>query len=94
MKIEQTTFWKGLLKFQKAFLIIFGLAVVLVLAVECLGRPVKFNFKGYEELLVIMVFWLYMFGCAYGSGEESHIAADILSVMMKDGIAKSIISLI
>jgi TRAP-type C4-dicarboxylate transport system permease small subunit len=94
MKIEQTAFWRGLVKFQKVFLIVFGLAVVIVLAVECLGRPVKFNFKGYEELLVIVVFWLYMFGCAYGSSEESHISADILDATMKDGVVKSVISLV
>jgi TRAP-type C4-dicarboxylate transport system permease small subunit len=94
MKIEQTGFWKFLLKIQKALLIVFGLVVVAILAIECLGRPVGINFKGYEEILVIVVFWLYMFGCAYGSGEESQISADIISVMMKRGTPKAILSLI
>lgn len=94
MKIEQSAFWKILDKIQKMLLIVFGSVVTLILAVECLGRPVGFNFSGYEELLVIVVFWLYMLGCAYGTREESQITADILRVMMKDGIVKEILGLI
>lgn len=90
-KREETLFWIILVKLMRFMLILLGIIVSGIVAVSCLGRFVGFNFSGFEELLVIAVFWLYMFGCAYGSYEDSQIKADILEVMMHDGLAKDII---
>ncbi len=90
-KREDTLFWKILVKFMRFMLIILGIIVTGIVAVSCLGRFVGFNFSGFEELLVIFVFWLYMFGCAYGSYEDTQIKADILEVMMHEGLSKDIV---
>lgn len=90
-KREELMFWKVLAAIQQYILIVLGIIVAGIVAVECIGRFVGFNFAGYEELLVIAVFWLYMFGCAHGSYESSHIRADILETMMKESLARDII---
>lgn len=94
MKIEETKFWKGLLACQKIIIGVTLIGSLAILAIETLGRPIGFNFSGYEELLIIAIFWLYMFGCGHGSAEESQITADILGVMMKKGLPKNIVMLI
>ena len=93
-KREDNIIWKGLLLFQKALLIFCGVAVTLITFGAAATRFVNIAFAGFEELLVIAAFWLYMIGSAYGSYEKSQITADILAVMMKDSLKKSIISLI
>lgn len=90
-KLEKTIFWRVLAKIQEYILIILGVIVAGIVAIETIGRFVGFNFSGYEELLVISVFWLYMFGCAYGSYENSQIRADILETLMKEGTAKDVL---
>ena len=72
-------------------ILIFGTAAILW--VEVTGRIISHNWTGYEEILTMTVFWLYMFGCAYCSREDTHIKADIISVPMKECLAKRIIEL-
>jgi TRAP-type C4-dicarboxylate transport system permease small subunit len=91
MKIEKTAFWKWLLVAQKILIMVTIFAAMAILVAETIGRPLGFNFKGYEEVLVLVIFWCYMIGCGYGSGEESQITADILGVIMKRGLPKNIV---
>ena len=99
-KREDNIAWKGLIIIQKAMLIFFGVAITLITFGAAATRfatrffDVNIAFAGFEELLVIAAFWLYMIGSANGSYEKSQITADILSVMMKDSLRKSIIQLI
>lgn len=60
--------------------IIFG----SVVARQCFGR----DLYGNEDFILIAAFWLYMIGGAYGSYENSHIKADIVSEVLKDGKLK------
>ena len=73
-------------------ILIFGVACILW--VEVTGRLINHNWTGYEEILTMSVFWLYMFGCAYCSREDTHIKADIISVLMKECTAKNIIEFV
>jgi TRAP-type C4-dicarboxylate transport system permease small subunit len=66
---------------------------VLIVAGACILRLFNINFSGFEELLVMVAFWLYMLGCAHGSFEKSQITADILAVMMRAGRFKDILTL-
>ncbi len=61
-------------------LIIFG----SVAARLFLGR----DLYGNEDFILIAAFWLYMIGGAYGTCENSHIKADILTECLKDGKLK------
>jgi TRAP-type C4-dicarboxylate transport system permease small subunit len=93
-KLEQTAFWKALIKFLRAGLIISSCLVTLITFAAVITRALNVNFLGYEEILIICAFWLYMMGTAYGSYEDSHIKADVIVVMMPDGRMKSLLAII
>jgi TRAP-type C4-dicarboxylate transport system, small permease component len=93
-KLEQSAFWKGLAKFLRFGLILSSILVTLITFAAVITRAFDINFLGYEEILIICAFWLYMLGTAYGSYEDSHIKADVIVVMMPEGRAKSLLSLI
>jgi len=63
--------------------IIFG----SVAARQFFGR----DLYGNEDFVLIAAFWLYMIGGAYGSYENSHIKADIISEVLKKGKLKKIL---
>ncbi|MDR2088183.1 MAG: TRAP transporter small permease subunit [Clostridiales Family XIII bacterium] len=84
--------WKALIAIQRIALIVTGAGTALIVAGACILRMFNINFSGFEELLVMVAFWLYMVGCAHGSFEKSQITADILAVMGK-GLFKEILSL-
>lgn len=93
-KIENTIFWRGLAKVLKIGLIITSSLVTLIVFASVIARELNMNFLGYEEILIIVAFWLYMIGAAYGSYERSHITADIIVVTMKECLLKSVLGLI
>ncbi len=93
-KLERSAFWKGLVKFLRAGLIISSVLVTLITFAAVITRQLNINFLGYEEILIICAFWLYMLGTAYGSYEDSHIKADVIVVMMPEGRLKTLLALI
>lgn len=93
-KLERSAFWRGLTKFLRFGLIVTSVLVAVITFAAVITRAFNINFLGYEEILIICAFWLYMFGTAYGSYENSHIKADIIVVMMKEGRLKSLIALL
>ncbi len=90
---EELSIWKGADIIMKAALVVLIFGTALILWVEVAGRLIHHNWTGYEEILTMVVFWMYMFGCAYSSREDTHIKADIVSVLMKECTAKRIIEL-
>jgi TRAP-type C4-dicarboxylate transport system permease small subunit len=93
-KIERTPFWNALVKFLEFGLILTGILVTCITFAAVIARAMNVNLLGYEEILIICAFWLYMFGTAYGSYEDTHIKADIIVVMMKEGFKKDLIALL
>lgn len=93
-KIEKTAFWNALSGFLQIGLIISGVLVACITFAAVIARAMNINLLGYEEILIICAFWLYMFGTAYGSYEDSHIKADILVVMMPEGYKKDLIAIL
>ncbi len=93
-KLEKTKFWLWLKKFLNFGLIVCGIAVVTIVFMATITRTAHLDFRGYEEFLVAFAIWLYMFGTANGSFEKSHITADLVNIMMKEGLTKEIIKLI
>ncbi len=93
-KLENTAFWRGLAKFLRFGLIVSSCLVTVITFAAVITRALNINFLGYEEILIICAFWLYMMGTAYGSYENSHIKADVIVVMMPEGIFKSLLALI
>lgn len=93
-KIERTPFWRAIVKFLEVGLIVTGILVTCITFAAVIARAMNINLLGYEEILIICAFWLYMFGTAYGSYEDSHIKADIIVVMMKEGFTKDLIAML
>lgn len=93
-KLEKTALWSGLAKFLRFGLIVSSCLVTLITFASVIMREFNINFLGYEEILIICAFWLYMLGTAYGSYENSHIKADVIVIMMPEGFTKSLIAII
>ncbi|MDR1796443.1 MAG: TRAP transporter small permease [Clostridiales Family XIII bacterium] len=93
-KREDLLVWKVLRAVQQIGIIATALGVTGVVAGACLLRAFGINFAGFEEILVIVAFWLYMLGAGYASYEKSHITADMIHVLMKEGRAKDVFYLV
>lgn len=84
-RVMQSRLWKLLLILEKILMVVSSLCVIITLSLVVLGRHVlHYNFLGYTEILVLAAFWMYFIGASYGSYEESHICADILSQFVSD----------
>lgn len=91
-KRENNVIWKMLIVVQKGIMVITGITTMLIVSSAMLLRWLfNTDFKGYEEILVIFAFWLYMIGSSYGSYQKNQITADILDIYLKEGRVKSTI---
>lgn len=89
-KRENNVIWKALIVVQKAIMVVTGLATMFIVSSAMLLRWLfNTDFKGYEEILVMFAFWLYMMGSSYGSYQKNHITADILDIYLKEGRLKT-----
>lgn len=93
-KRESNILWCFLLKTERVEMALTTALVTIIIFLEFILHVIGINFVGYEEIAIIFAFWMYMIGSAYGSYDNSHIRADVLSVLMKDGIRKDIANLI
>lgn len=93
-RLERTLLWSGLQKLLRIGLVVSSVMVTTITFAAVITRALNINFLGYEEILIIFAFWLYMMGAAYGSYERSHITADILVVSMPDNVARAIVTML
>lgn len=93
-KLEKSVIWLALVKLIRFGLIVSNILVTIITFAAVIARAFNFNLLGYEEILIICAFWLYMLGSAYGSYERSHIKADIFVIMMKEGRVKDFVSIL
>jgi len=85
----------GLLKVQKYILIISSVFIIIGIAAQASFRYFfSIDFFGFEEVIVILAFWLYFIGASIGSYEGSHIKADIIPTYIKNEKVKDTIMLI
>lgn len=91
---EDNKLWMGLVKAQRAVIIVTAVIVTLIIAGACILRVFNINFIGFEELALLVVFWLYMIGCSHGSFEQSQITADILEQMLPASKGKRVLRLV
>src|SRR5690625_544581 len=93
-KLEKSLFWSSLTKLLRFGLIVSSILVTLITFASVIARAFNINLLGYEEILIICAFWLYMIGSVYGSYERSHIKADIVIMMMNEGKLKDLTAII
>ncbi len=78
-------FIRTLVLIKKAALIICSLGVMLMVVAAFFARYFfSYDLYGIEEFLMVVAFWLYFIGAAYGSYEKSHIEADFVQSIFGD----------
>jgi len=93
-RIENFGFWKAIVSAERLIICLSAIGATLIVGGACILRVFNINFAGFEELLILVVMWLYFVGCAYGTYEKSQITADIVEIMMKECFVKEVVRLI
>ena len=79
-----TMMWDKLAQIQRVILFITSLLLAFSFGAEVILRYfLKEDLMGYEEIVVLIAFWMYLIGGAYGSYQRSHIRVDILEHLLK-----------
>jgi len=87
--------WKGLLFFQKCFMIVAGCIVTVLIFIEVMLRYVFGSpLFGVEEMVCLIAMWLYFLGASYGAYERSHIKAELVHLWFKTPRSHAIINTI
>ena len=61
-----------------------SIAVLVTIGYIVISRYIlKINFTASDEILTILALWLYFVGGLYGNYEDSHIKADVLTMVVK-----------
>ena len=69
---------------MKIILIVTSALITLLVTFYVVIRyATPLNFDGFEEIIILLVVWLYFIGSANASREKSHIAADMLDLFIK-----------
>ena len=83
--IEEQWIWKSFLRAERSILIFTSSASTLIIFAGVIMRYfLKTDLFGIEELITILVMWLYFIGSGHGSYEDSHIKADMMSSFIKN----------
>ncbi|RGX54214.1 TRAP transporter small permease [Anaerotruncus sp. AF02-27] len=71
-------------------------AVICALIIWWAAKRYLFNgdFRGAEELILAIAFWMYFIGAYIATHEDSHISADLFTSMLKTQKAKNIAKLV
>lgn len=78
-----------------AVLILGSLGMTCIIAGAATARYLfKTNFYGYEEIAVLVAFWSYFIGAAYGSYNKTHVSADIVDAYFPDGFTKRVLTFV
>ncbi|MBQ0055424.1 MAG: TRAP transporter small permease [Synergistaceae bacterium] len=95
MSLQDTGFWKLLLKLIRFVIVVCNLmSTVTILAAVFMRYVLGSNFYGSDEIILLFAFWLYFIGAAHGSYENSHIKADLMKMYVKNMRIKDAIGLL
>ena len=76
-------------------IVITSSALILMMTSYVVSRYVlKINFKGFEELAILIAIWLYFCGSAKACREQSQISADMLDMFVKNKTVVSAITVL
>ena len=93
--IEDALLWRLLVKMERLVLVLCSVFIVLVIVLSVVMRYIlKSDLYGVEEMIIPLALWLYFIGGAYGSYEGSHIAADIVTELIKSAKILRVIRII
>lgn len=90
----QGKFGTGISKVLSVIIVSCAAISTLMMFVYVLMRYfLNINFQGFEEIILVFVFWLYYMGAAFGSFESSHIVADLAESFIKNERTKRVLGL-
>lgn len=70
-----------------------SIALTCIIAGAAAARYVfKTNFYGYEEIAVLVAFWLYFSGAAYGAYNNTHVSADVVDAYFPESRVKRLLT--
>jgi TRAP-type C4-dicarboxylate transport system permease small subunit len=73
-------------------LVVNSIVMTLIITGAALSRYIfKVNFMGYDEIIVLIAFWLYFMGAAYGAYNNSHVTADVVDAYFPDCFARRVL---
>lgn len=83
--IEETFLWKALDKILSTALVIGNASMIILIVSNVIARKC-FNSTifGADEILAMLILWMYWLGGVYGSFEDSHISADMTDLLIKN----------
>lgn len=82
-------FDKIVVGFFSAVIILGSFGITCIIAGAAAARYIfKTNFYGYEEIAVLVAFWFYFIGAAYGSYNNTHVSADIVDAYFPESLTK------
>lgn len=91
----QGKIWDIIASIHRLILLICNiLSTLFVVANVILRYLFKMDFLGFEEVMCVVILWMYFIGASYGSYEKSHISADMLGSALKSIKSKSIHSIV
>lgn len=87
--IEDYFLWRLLVRLERFILVAVSVMAMLCVVAGALMRYIfKIDLYGIEEIIILLAMWLYFIGGAYGSYENSHISADMVSNYIKSNKVK------
>jgi TRAP-type C4-dicarboxylate transport system, small permease component len=67
------------------------LLILIIFFITIVARLVFMSdFPGMEEIVMLLAVWLYMFGAALGTYDDTHISADLISTLIKSPRGKAV----
>lgn len=92
--IEEFFWWKAFVAFNRGLLLFCCVISVGTIVASVLMRYVfKSDLYGLEEIITLATMWLYFMGGVDGSYEDSHIDADVMSLIIKSDKTKRILKI-
>lgn len=89
----KTLFDKIVVRALSAMIAVTSLAMTCVLAGAAASRRVfEINFSGYDEIAIVIGFWLYFMGAAYGAYNNTHVSADVVDAYFPESTTKRILT--
>lgn len=90
LPIFQRKLFRIIDKLLQSMIVITSVSLILLMTFYVCSRYViKMNFKGFEEIAILIAIWLYFCGSANACREQSQISADMLDMFVKN---KTIVS--
>jgi TRAP-type C4-dicarboxylate transport system permease small subunit len=89
---KKNIFDKICVGFFSVVIVVNSLIMTLMITCAALARYVfKFNFYGYDEIVVLVAFWMYFLGAGYGAYNNSHVSADIVDAYFPECATRRIL---